>query len=98
MEFDHNGAAVRIAEGKLGGQPAIRLRTRDALTLEHAMSIYADLLTERGWGDTEVYAAGWNRGAWEAWYKRPAGWTQAQLVDKRDLKGGTLLENPTGKG
>ena len=65
---------VTIREGEHGGQPLIKARVRGALTMEHAMSILAEVLTARGHGDTQVYAAEYRLGAHEVWYLRPAGW------------------------
>ena len=64
-----DGAQVTITQGMVDGRQALMVRTPDALTLEHALSIFAHVLTARGNGDVEVYEAGWHRGQWEARYR-----------------------------
>lgn len=69
-----DGSTATVQEGVVEGVPIIRVRTRDALTAEHAISIAAAILTARGNGDAELHAVGWHRGAWEVWYRRTPNW------------------------
>ena len=66
-----DGTQVQVTEGNYNGQHALRLRSRDALTMEHALSIFAELLTARGYGDAEMFMQGWHQAAWEARYVMP---------------------------